>query len=46
MALGERNTSPREIVGNSSGSPPACQTPRFTASTSWGKVRWQLFSSL
>ncbi len=40
--VGLRNTSPSEIVGNSSGSPPAASTPRLTASSSSGKWRWQL----
>ena len=30
MDVGERKNSPREIVGNSSGKPPAANTPRFT----------------
>ena len=37
--------SPSEIVGNSSGSPPACRTPRLTASASPRKWRLQLTSS-
>ena len=32
MVVGRMNVSPSEIVGNSSGTPPAAQTPRFTAS--------------
>ena len=28
-------TSPSEMVGNSSGNPPASHTPRFTASATW-----------
>ncbi len=40
--VGLRNTSPSETVGNSSGSPPATSTPRFTASSISGKCRWQL----
>ncbi len=40
--VGLRKTSPSEIVGNTSGSPPAASTPRFTASISSGKCRWQL----
>ena len=40
--VGLRNTSPSETVGNSSGSAPAAITPRFTASNSSGKCRWQL----
>ena len=34
------------MVGNSSGQPPACQTPRLTASASSRKWMWQWFSSL
>jgi hypothetical protein len=44
--VGARKTSPREMVGNSRGSPPAAITPRFTASTSSGKWRWQLLKPL
>jgi len=40
--VGLRNTSPNEIVGKTSGNPPAARTPRFTASISSGKWRWQL----
>ena len=40
MEVGLRWTSPREMVGNSSGKPPACRTPRLTASQSWR--RWLL----
>jgi hypothetical protein len=40
--VGDRNTSPSEIVGKLIGSPPAVSTPRFTASISSGKWRWQL----
>jgi hypothetical protein len=32
MVVGFISTSPSEIVGNSSGKPPADHTPRFTAS--------------
>jgi hypothetical protein len=46
MAVGLRNPSPSEIVGNSMGSPPAASTPRFTDSTSSGWFRWQLLKSL
>ena len=46
MLVGLRNTSPSEIVGKSSGRPPAAITPRFTASTSSGKWRWQLLKPL
>ena len=37
---------PARSSGNSSGSPPAASTPRFTASTSSGMVRWQLLKPL
>ena len=42
MLVGERKISPSEMVGKSIGSAPAASTPRFTASTSSGKWRWQL----
>ena len=32
MVVGRMNISPSEMVGNSSGNPPAAHTPRFTAS--------------
>ena len=32
MVVGFMNISPSEMVGNSSGTPPAAQTPRLTAS--------------
>jgi hypothetical protein len=32
IVVGFISTSPSEIVGNSSGNPPADSTPRFTAS--------------
>ena len=32
MVVGFMNISPSEMVGNSSGKPPAAHTPRFTAS--------------
>ena len=41
-----RKTSPSEMVGKSSGRPPAAMTPRLTASTSSGKCRWQLLKPL
>jgi len=44
--VGCRKTSPSEIVGKASGRPPAVSTPRFTASISSGKCRWQLLKSL
>ena len=40
--VGLKNTSPSEMVGNSTGSAPAASTPRLTASRSSGKWRWQL----
>ncbi len=40
--VGLRNTSPSDTVGKSIGNPPAASTPRFTASSSSGKCRWQL----
>ena len=40
------NGSPSEIVGNSSGTPPAFQTPRFAASATSRRCRLQWFSSL
>ena len=46
IEVGCRNTSPSETVGNSIGSPPAASTPRFTASISSGKWRWQLLKPL
>ena len=46
MLVGLRKTSPSEITGNSSGSPPAASTPRFTASISSGTPRWQLLKPL
>jgi hypothetical protein len=36
IAVGFINGSLNEMTGNSSGRPPACMTPRFTA---WAKVR-------
>ena len=44
--VGLRNISPSEMVGKSSGSAPPASTPRFTASTSSGMVRWQLLKPL
>ena len=46
MLVGSRKTSPSEIVGKSTGSPPAAWTPRRTASISSGKWRWQLLKPL
>src|SRR6266542_4481233 len=45
MALGFIRVSPSEIVGNSSGRPPASNTPRLTDSASARKWRLQLTSS-
>src|SRR2546430_308632 len=45
MALGFIRFSPSEIVGNSSGSPPASRTPRFTAAARPRKCRLQFTSS-
>jgi hypothetical protein len=46
IEVGLRNTSPSDTVGNSIGRPPAASTPRFTASISSGKWRWQLLKPL
>ena len=40
MAVGRISVSPVAMVGNSSGNPPACQTPRLTASAT--RCRWAL----
>jgi hypothetical protein len=40
--VGDKNTSPRERVGNSIGRPPDARTPLLTASTNSGIIRWQL----
>src|SRR5919197_3262012 len=45
IVVGFIRFSPSEIVGNSSGSPPASSTPRFTASASERKWRLQFPSS-
>jgi hypothetical protein len=45
MVVGFMRTSPSEIVGNSSGKPPAERTPRFTASATWRRCALQLVSS-
>jgi hypothetical protein len=42
MEQGNKDGSHSDTVGNASGRPPAASTPRFTASTSSGTVRWQL----
>jgi hypothetical protein len=39
------STSPSEIVGNSTGKPPALQTPRLTASATCRRWALQLVSS-
>ena len=46
MVVGRMNISTSEMVGNSSGKPPAAHTPRFTASATVRKWTLQLFSSL
>jgi len=46
IEVGLRNTSPSDVVGKSTGSPPAAITPRFTASIISGKCRWQLLKPL
>ena len=46
MVVGRMNISPSEMVGNSSGKPPAAHTPRFTASATVRRCALQLFSSL
>src|SRR5262245_12942724 len=45
MVVGFIRTSPSEIVGNSSGKPPALHTPRLTASATWRRWALQLVSS-
>jgi hypothetical protein len=45
MEVGVRNGSHRLTVGKAMGRPPAASTPRFTAATSSGAVRWQLLKS-
>ena len=46
MVVGFISTSPSEIVGNSSGNPPAAHTPRLTASATWRRCALQVVSSL
>src|SRR6185503_2769757 len=46
IVVGRMKGSPREIVGNSNGKPPAAQTPRFTASATWRRWALQFVSSL
>src|SRR3989304_2638767 len=45
IVVGFISTSPSEITGNSSGNPPALQTPRLTASATWRRWALQLLSS-
>src|SRR5262245_22070365 len=45
IVVGFIRISPREIVGNSRGKPPAESTPRFTASATWRRWALQLVSS-
>src|SRR3989338_1084422 len=45
IVVGFIKISPSEIVGNSSGKPPALQTPRLTASATWRRWALQLLSS-
>ena len=45
MVVGFISTSPSEMVGNSSGKPPADHTPRLTASAAWRRCALQLVSS-
>ena len=40
MLVGEAKLSCSEIVGNSTGSPPASMTPRLTASTRLAMLPW------
>src|SRR5262245_22058454 len=46
ILVGLKNVSPNEMVGNSRGNPPACHTPRFTASATSRRWRWHEFNSL
>src|SRR5438105_1718579 len=45
MVVGFIRASPSEIVGNSSGKPPADHTPRLTASATWRRCALQFVSS-
>src|SRR2546427_9513270 len=45
IAVGFIKTSPREMVGNSRGKPPALHTPRLTASATCLRCALQLVSS-
>ena len=46
IADGFMNSSPSEIVGNSSGNPPSSSTPRLTASANSRRFALQLLRSL
>ncbi len=46
IVVGFWNGSDSDIAGNSTGKPPACQTPRFTSSTRCLKCVWQGLMSL
>lgn len=46
IAVGRTSGSPAEVVGNSNGTPPACQMPRLTCSASARRWMLQLVSSL
>ena len=46
IEVGFMKGSPSEMVGNSSGTPPAFHTPRFTASATSRRCRLQWFNSL
>src|SRR6267142_5386699 len=45
IVVGFMRISPSEMVGNSSGKPPAESTPRLTASATWRRCELQLVSS-
>ncbi len=46
MVVGLTNGSDSDIAGNSTGKPPACQTPRFTSSARARRCAWQELMSL
>src|SRR5215470_10634289 len=46
MVVGFISDSPRDMTGNSTGKPPACRTPRLTASARPRRCTLQLTSSL
>ena len=46
MVVGRMLYSPSDITGNSSGKPPACHTPRLTASANCRRWALQCVSSL